>query len=213
MENSQNNKPTKFKMIIGKILSQLLNVPILSGALITYLFFRLPVDIPNRISGFGWALTFLCIIPLLSLFFYIPGKIKDWNKVIKRQRIASFVFMIISYPIGFLVLHFINAPRIFEAIAVTYTFVTLGLIVINLIIRYKASGHAAGVAGPIGAMLYIYGLVASPLIALIPLVTWARVRAKGHNFMQTVVGAALSFSITLIVLTIYGFTPFSGLVH
>ena len=32
-----------------------------------------------------------------------------------------------------------------------------------LILRFKASGHAAGVAGPIGAMIYLYGLIATPL--------------------------------------------------
>ena len=185
--------------------------PILSGALITYFYFNLPADMPNRISGYFWALIFLSLIPLASLFFYIPGKTKEWAAVVKRQRIVSFVFMIISYPIGYIVLHSIGAPKIFEAIAITYTLVTAGLIIFNLIIRYKASGHAAGVAGPIGAMIYLYGLIASPLLALLPLVTWARVRAKGHNIMQTVVGAALSFSITMVVLLIYGFTPFKGL--
>lgn len=192
--------------IAGEILSQVLNVPILSGALITFLFFQLPTDLPNRLGGYGWTMLFLCLIPLCSLFFYIPGKLRDWPSVIRRQRIASFVFMIVSYPVGFLVLHFLAAPRIFEAIAVTYTFVTLGLILLN-VLRYKASGHAAGVAGPVAAMIYLFGLVATPLIALLPLTTFARVAANGHDIWQTVVGAALSLAITMLVLWAYGFFP------
>jgi hypothetical protein len=124
-------------------------------------------------SGFSWTLEFLCLIPLGSLFFFIPGKLRDWTKVIKRQRIASFVFMIISYPIGFLILRLIHAPKIYEAIAATYTLVTLGLIIFNLFLRYKASGHAVGVAGPVGALVYIYGFIATPLLALLPLITQA----------------------------------------
>ena len=213
MNNSNNEEQARWKLIVGKILSQLLNVPILSGAMLTYFYIKLPVDIPNRTTGFIWALIFMSLIPMTSLFFYIPGKTKEWAAVVKRQRNISFIFMIISYPIGYIVLHLTGVPKIFEAIAVTYTLVTVGLIIFNLIIRYKASGHAAGVAGPIGAMIYLYGLIASPLLALLPLVTWARVRAKGHNTMQTVVGAALSFSITLVVLLIYGFAPFRGLVY
>jgi hypothetical protein len=213
--NGQNirNGAGKVRRIVGEVISQLLNVPVLSGALITFFFFRLPNDLPNRLPGYSWALLFLSIIPLCSLFFYIPGKLKDKARVIRRQRIASFVFMIVSYPIGFLILRLTHAPKIFEAMAITYTLVTLGLILFNFILRYKASGHAAGVAGPVAALLYLFGLVATPFIALIPLTTWARVSAKGHDTWQTVVGALLSFGITALVLWLYGFLPFQGMLH
>lgn len=201
----------KARKIAGEVLSQVLNVPILSGAMITFIFFRLPSGLPNRLAGFGWALLFISLIPLSSLFFYIPGGVKDKAKVIKRQRIASFVFMMVSYPVGWLVLALADAPRIYEAIAVTYTMVTLGLILLNFVIRYKASGHAAGVAGPVAAMIYLFGLVATPLLALLPITTWARVKAEGHDAWQTVVGAVLSLSITALVLWAYGFLPVAGL--
>lgn len=197
--------------ILGEVLSQILNVPMLSGALVTIIFFKLPADIPNRISGFGWALVFISLIPLASLLFYIPGKVKDWARVIKRQRTASFVLMIISYPLGFIVLKLVNAPRIFEAIAVNYTLITLGLIIFNLILRYKASGHAAGVAGPVAAMFYFFGLAAAPFAALIPLTIFARIAAKGHDIWQQVTGAVMSISITIIVLLVYGFDLFGQL--
>jgi len=99
-----NGQIKKILRVVGEVISQLLNVPILSGAMIIFLFFRLPIEIPNRVAGFSWALVFLCLIPLGSLFFYIPGKLRDWPRIIKRQRIASFVIMIVSYPIGFLIL-------------------------------------------------------------------------------------------------------------
>ncbi len=207
---TEKKQESKVRRIVGEVLSQVLNVPILSGALITFFFFKLPSDIPNRLAGFGWALLFLSLIPLCSLFFYIPGKVQEKARVIKRQRIASFVFMIVSYPVGFLVLWLTDAPDIYEAIAVTYTLVTLGLIIVNFLLRYKASGHAAGVAGPVGALIYLFGLIATPLLALIPLTTWARVSAKGHDVWQTVVGAVMSLGITGLVLWAYGFLPAAG---
>ncbi len=202
-------KPTKSLAlrIIGEVLSQLLNVPLLSGALVTFVFFHLPTDLPNRVEGFGWCLLFISLIPLGSLLFYIPGKDKNWARIIKRQRTASFILMIISYPIGFIVLRLIDAPRIFEAIAVNYTLITLGLIIFNLILRYKASGHAAGVAGPVTAVLYFFGLIASPLVSLIPLTIFARIAAKGHNIWELVTGSAMSISITVLTLFFYGFIP------
>lgn len=210
MTEEQNSGVRNRMRIVGEVVSHLLNVPILSGAMVTFIFLQLPTDVPNRVTGFGLTLAFLCLIPLTSLLFYIPGGVRDWARVVKRQRIASFVLMIISYPIGYGLLLWFDAPRIYEAIAVTYTLVTLGLIVFNLLLRYKASGHAAGVAGPVAALIYLYGLVATPLLALIPLVTWARVQSKAHDVWQNLVGAGLSLSITVLVLWLYGIVPLSG---
>lgn len=203
----------KFRWIAGEVLSQLLNVPVLSGLLLTFLYFNLPAGEANALKGLIWALVFVCIIPLTSLFFYIPVHNEETKTTVHRQRVASFVMMMVSYPIGWLVLAQIHAPRIFTAMAATYTFVTLGLIVFNLLLHYKASGHAAGVSGPVASMIFLYGVIATPLLLLLPLVTWARLAAKGHNFWQTVVGAALSGVIAVSVLWVFGFTPFTGLIR
>ena len=200
------------KKVVGEILSQLLNVPVLSGALATYLFLRIPDSEPNRLTAYAWTMLFLCVIPLCSLFFYIPIKNEEKQVTIHRQRIASFVIMLVSYPVGWLVLALIGSPRIFTAVAVIYTFVTLGLIIFNLLLHYKASGHAAGVAGPVAVMIYIYGALATPLLVLLPLVTWARLAAEGHNMWQTVVGATMSMLISIAVLWAFGFPPFQGVV-
>jgi hypothetical protein len=201
-----------FRSVAGEVVSQALNVPVLSGLLITFLFFRLQGAETNALSGYLWTIVFISLIPLCSLFFYIPAHNEEAKRTIHRQRVASFVLMMVSYPIGWIVLTLIDAPRIFVAVAATYTFVTIVLIVFNLLLRYKASGHAAGVSGPVASMIYIYGFFAAPLLLLLPLVTWARLAAKGHNLWQTVVGATLSGVISVVVLHAYGFTPFLGLV-
>lgn len=202
----------RMRRIAGEIFSQLLNVPILSGLLVTVFYFMLPAEESKRLAAYFWSLVFLTAIPSLSLFFYIPVRGEAREKTVHRQRIASFVFMALSYPLGWWVLSSIQSPVIFTAMLEIYTFVTLGLVVFNLIFRYKASGHAAGVSGPVTSMVYIFGAVAAPLLLLLPLVTWARMAAKGHSFWQTVVGGTLSALITLAVLHQYGFMPFTGLI-
>ena len=202
----------KTRRIIGDIISHLLNVPVLTGVLLTILYFHLPPETINRNISYIWGMILLCLIPLSSYLFYIPGREKDWNKVLHRQRMASFIIMMISYPIGWLVLSLMDAPQIFTTMAINYTCITLGLLIINVVIKYKASGHAAGVAGPVGALVYLFGLPATPIIALLPLVSWARVRAKGHDLMQTVVGSILSLGITILTFLITGYQPFSGLI-
>jgi len=204
-------KFAKIRRISGEVFSQLLNVPILSGLLAVWFFPRLPASEPNRMAGFIWSLVFLTFVPALSYFFYIPFKKDSHGKTLHRQRVASFVMMIISYPLGWFVLARIHAPLIFTATLEIYTFVTLGLILFNLIFHYKASGHAAGVSGPVASLIFLYGLAATPLFLLLPLVTWARVAAKGHNVWQTVVGGVLSMLIAVAVLWGLGFHPFSGI--
>jgi hypothetical protein len=213
MGEAMKENKNRIKEIFGIILSQLLNVPVLSGALVTYLYFRLPANEPNALSGYLWAMLFLCIIPLGSLFFYIPIK-KDepHQKTVHRQRWASFIMMLVSYPLAWLMCALTHSPRIFIAISATYTFVVIGLLIFNLFIHYKASGHAAGVSGPVASMIYLFGIWATPLLLLLPLVTWARLAAKGHSFWQTVVGATMSGLISVAVLWAFGFTPFIGMI-
>ena len=193
------------RQIVGFVVSQIVNVPFVAGVAITVLLFSLRPDVPQRLLGWGVSLIFLTVIPALSLLFYIPRRNEPWASTERRQRVMSFVFMAISYPIGFVVLRIVQAPPIFEAIMLTYVVVVLALIAVNLF--FKASGHAAGVAGPVAALIYFYGLIATPLIALIPLTMWARVKAKGHTLLQTVVGALLSAGVTALVLFLYGFRP------
>jgi len=69
------------KNIIGEIFSQLLNVPVLSGLFITYLYFRLPTGEPNAFNGYLWAMIFVCLLPLCSLFFYIPVHDEEPHRV------------------------------------------------------------------------------------------------------------------------------------
>jgi membrane-associated phospholipid phosphatase len=193
------------RRIGGFVVSQIVNVPFVAGAAITLLLFSLRPDVPQRLLGWGVSVIFLTIIPALGLLFYIPRRNEPWASTERRQRVMSFVFMAVSYPIGFIVVKLVQAPPIFEAIMLTYVVVVLALIGVNLF--FKASGHAAGVAGPVTALIYFYGLIAAPLIALIPLTMWARVKTRGHTLSQTVVGALLAAGVTMLVLLLYGFRP------
>lgn len=188
--------------IVAQVLTQALNTPIVAAGAITWIMFLLPGDLPGRLAGWGYALLFLTVIPLLSLFFYIPWKGASWKQVLRRQRVASFVFMAASYPVGLLVLNLVRAPTVYVAILTSYVAVVLGLILVNLF--YKASGHAAGVAGPIAALLFFKGWIALPFVALLPLVAWARIQLRDHTLGQTIVGGLLSAAITILTLVLFG---------
>src|SRR3972149_11984565 len=145
------------RRIAGFVISQIVDVPFVAGAAITVLLFGLRPDVPQRLLGWGVSMIFLTIIPALSLLFYIPRRNEPWVSTERRQRVMSFVFMAVSYPVGFVVLKIVQAPPIFEAIMLTYVIVVLALIGVNLF--FKASGHAAGVAGPRPAVVCFFLVV------------------------------------------------------
>ena len=105
----------KVRRIAGEILSQMMNVPTLSGLLATVFYLRLSVDEPNRFKGYLLALVFVSAVPLLSLLFYIPVKAEPHEKTVHRQRLASFTLMGVNFPIGCAVLSSLPAPAIFTA--------------------------------------------------------------------------------------------------
>jgi hypothetical protein len=197
------------RRIFGDLLSQLLNVPIIAGLLTTYLFFSVPIFLSTHLASYALTMLSVCLVPMLSLLFYIPFENEDAQSTSHRQRLVSFIIMLISYPAGWILLALTSAPHIFTAVAATYTCVVLGLTIFN-VLHYNASGHAAGVAGPVAIMIYLYGLIATPLLLLLPLVVWARLATEGHTLWQTVVGATMSALISTGVLWAFGFPPFMG---
>ena len=122
----------RIQQIIGIVVSQVVNTPFIAGAALTVLLFSTRPDVPQRILGWGVSLVFLTIVPALSLLFYIPRRNEPWASTEKRQRVMSFVFMAVSYPIGFAALRTLHAPAIFEAVMLTYVVVVLSLILVNL---------------------------------------------------------------------------------
>jgi membrane-associated phospholipid phosphatase len=66
----------------------------------------------------------------------------------------------------------------------------------------KISAHGAGVAGPITAITYYFGILAFPLFLLIPLTVWARLKLKAHTLFEVVSGILIATLITFFVYNI-----------
>lgn len=69
--------------------------------------------------------------------------------------------------------------------------------------RWKISAHSAGIAGISVLIWQIIGTAGTPILLIIPLVGWARVRLGRHTLGQVIMGAVLGASIFLSALTIW----------
>jgi len=68
-------------------------------------------------------------------------------------------------------------------------------------LKTKISGHMAVLTFSVGLLLYWYGLVALPLMALLPMVGWSRLVLKRHTMIE-VIGGTLYSTIFLFLLSL-----------
>ncbi len=191
----------KFAEIVSKITNApLLAVPvffILNYILLSGLYFVIITSI---------CLLFGTILPVAFTIIWIK-----WDKRIKNEntqydlpnkddRKIPFIFAIISYLTGAIILYFLNAPLIIIGLMFCYFSNTLIVFFINLF--WKISIHSMGVAGPTTALIYAVGPIGSIYALILPIVMWSRTYLKMHTMPQVIMGAFLGFILTTVQLWI-----------
>jgi hypothetical protein len=97
------------------------------------------------------------------------------------ERKLAFIMCVAGYVLGTIVSFVLRAPLPVKMIFVSYLASGGILALVNSLIRFKASGHACGVAGPFVVLLYFWGAkIWYVILTLVP-VFWARMRMGRHN--------------------------------
>jgi hypothetical protein len=153
--------------------------------------------------GLGWLYPFSSVL-LGTVFFaffpFLPVIVISYRKNAnshyseKRARTSFFLMALASYSAA-TVIFFATGTKIMFLPAFGYVCVTLVLMIIDVF--WRISAHCAGVAGPITALLYVYGMVAVPLFLFLVPLSWARVALKEHTIGQTIGGALTAATIAL----------------
>lgn len=176
----------KFAVIISRIFDPILlfTVTIILGAMRSGLTGR-------GLITFVLVLFFIMVLPpVVFLFWSIKTKrVSDIDVSNRRQRVRVLLvfglFLILDY---FVIKSF--GHNSLETLFTSFIFWFAGFFVITLF--WKISGHIAGLTLAIGLFIHWYGPAMTPLLILIPVVSWARVVTKNHTIMQTVFGALYS---------------------
>jgi len=128
------------------------------------------------------------------------GGISDWHISDRKERLQPIpVLLSLVVAVAPLVLLItFHGPRLMIVGAVS----ALTLILFNLVITFgwKISQHVSGIAASATLITATLGIGAAPVLLLIPLVAWARVRVGAHTVMQTVAGGVAGTTITLAAL-------------
>jgi len=151
------------------------------------------------------ALVFFTLLPLAYLVRMVRRGEAESIEVRRRaDRARPFLIGVAFYLVGtvFLVMVGETAVPLLVALALLYPLNTLIVVLITL--RWKISVHMIGLAGFISVLMFAALLISDalppregsllraatvlPLLALVPILMWARVRSGAHTFGQVVAG-------------------------
>jgi len=177
-----------------RLLSYILSPPAIA-LYVTIVFSLYPLN-PDHIdffSSFTIGSVFLFLIPLISIFHFSRD---DFDVTKKEKRNKPFLITIFGYVISSMVFWLLDFHSMF-VISMAYVFVSTATFIINIF--WKISVHTAGTAGPITAIVYVFGINLVPLYLIVLLTSLIRFKVKAHNLLQIIVGALSAIFITLIV--------------
>jgi membrane-associated phospholipid phosphatase len=143
-----------------------------------------------------WAVVsaLLAIVAPLAYILWLlrHGRVSDIDLQIREQRARPLVVSVISSGLAWAVLQVGRAPA--ELVALAAALWVQTAIILGITLRWKISMHSSAAAGA-GTLVWALTGTILPLLVLVPLVAWSRVRLRRHTLGQTVAGAALGFAV------------------
>jgi len=184
----------------AEIVTHVFNPPLVAAP--TFLYLILLERPANSLTLALIILLFATLLPLtMVVILSRRGIIPDIWASERESRVIPFTGAIISYLLGAATLVAARSPTAITSLMLCYVGNTVVMMLISL--RWKISVHASGIAGPSTALVYLLGTMAAPLLLLIPLVGWARLKLKAHTIAQVAIGALLTILTTWVQMGVY----------
>jgi len=184
---------------IAKLFSNVFS-PFSVAAIVCVAFSWLsPIGIGLFLSPFSSTmigLATLCILPFLPIAYGVRRGQIDLDVSDLKKRVPLYLPGLASYAIGTSVFWILNSKVMF-VIALAYLCVASSTFMITLV--WKISTHTAGVAGPITALVFVFGPWILPLHALSIVMVWSRVKLGAHTLDQAVAGLLVAIAVTSCV--------------
>lgn len=155
----------------------------------------------NPLQIFTWLLLLLpmIVIPPLGYVSWLVsiGKLEDIYMPNRERRLGPLTVLMIWLLICLGLMRYWQAPLIVEifVLATTVMIGVLGLVTLF----WKISFHGATISAAATATVIVAGLTAWPVMLLIPLVGWARVRLKRHTTGQVICGSIVGVLIAIVL--------------
>lgn len=183
---------------LARWISTVISPPVMAGAGLAIVAAEV-----NTSAAWRWAaLEFgLALAAALAHIVWLVRRrqVTDYELPLRAQRLRPYLTLTAGTLAGWLALRAGPAPAPLTAFAGALFVEAVALLAITSF--WKISLHTTAVTG-VAALLWLYtGPVALPLIGLVPLVAWSRLRLRRHSLGQTVAGAVLGAGVVLALLS------------
>ncbi len=182
---------------LARIISTVFVPPSFTIIIFTLFAFHLETEPAQRYITIFVAIIFGFISPIvLFLYYRKKGKIIDLDASIKEERTIPMSISVIFFIIGLLVL--ITFKVNIVSIAFWFCYISNTLITILINKHWKISAHTMGAAGPMAALLFVFGPIVLLFTILTIMVGWSRIQLKCHTQAQVLAGGVLAFLSTYL---------------
>lgn len=171
---------------IAELVSAATRLPLLALPL-----FMLVGAASDGVAGVLWALLCVFLTTGLSLLYlaYLvrSGRVRDPGKISRGERAGPLWIVAALHSAAWLLVTLLGAPDDLRAVLLSYALATVAFALLTPFL--KLSLHAAGAAGTLVCLLFVFGpwgLFSAPLL---PLVWWARTELGRHTRLELAVGA------------------------
>lgn len=186
----------KSLLILSKIIRVLTLAPLMCLVASLIIYFSKPSYYAS-FSSFITSTLLLVIFPLLAYpIYYIVPPFKKKGRVFQRK--LAIIFAFISYIVVFALSFIFKDSWSIRVFYFAYVFSSICIFASTKLLHFNASGHAAGMTGPIIYLSfyvspwYLLGLI------LVVLVYLASLYMKRHTLLELIWGSLLP-SICIIV--------------
>lgn len=147
----------------------------------------------------GFYVTLAVLLPVLYISWKVKtGVITDFHIKEREQRFRPMLLMVALSLLGWLRMLHSNAPLALTIFAGAGVFQVTFLFLVTS--RWKISGHSTAAAGFAVFIVSLFGKYAAPVLLLIPLIAWSRIRLNRHELTQVVAGSFAGITYMLVVL-------------
>ncbi len=170
--------------------TRIITIPaIVSGltVLVLYLF------VDNAMSTADFIVSEVCLLLIPALAYPIREIFHIGKDRREGQRSTAMVFSAASYVGGLIWALITNSSPVTKVLFFSYVISVAVLIILNKLIRFKASGHACSTTAPtviLAWQLNAYMLI--PCALLISAVYRSSIKLKQHTLPQLLTGSAIS---------------------
>ncbi len=151
------------------------------------------------------AIFFLVVLPVMAyplqpLIPYYKDKGRDGQRSLAMWMASA------GYILGIISAIFLPVSNYLLIIYMTYLLSGISLVLLNKVVKIKASGHACGVAGPIFSLIYFIGPWLLFGILVLAAVFWASLSMKRHDKVELIIGTTVpTYALLLSFLIVIGF--------